>query len=146
MTGGYDCTLLGYLGMVLVLMPAVIYLDLLDPLTMARERVTDESPDGIIVADSEGRMLYANRQAKYLFRELEDKQRYCEVLERPDTLSDESARIELDSRVYRLFTRYIEQKGMDYGKICFSGEYVARDPHADQCRDRSERNDSPGEP
>ena len=119
--GGYDTTIIGYLISVTILMFTMLRLNLLDTLSLAKDRVLDELADGIVVIDRNENVIYRNVKAKELFNSLEEKNG-TGTIEKIAQLCKNQELLHIADRIYMADEVEIVTDEKYYGKI-----YVVRD-------------------
>lgn len=104
--GGYDCTLLGYLFVTVILSFSYIRLGFFDVATLAQEQAVEHINTGIVVYDNSDNLAFQNGQAKFL--EIEGKVR---------ELAHTGEFFFRRERVYRVEEQPVEKKGVRFGMM-----------------------------
>lgn len=118
---GYDTTIPAYLIATLLLLVLITRYDLLDTLSLVKERVMDEFVEGLLVIDQNENLLYANTKVQMLFSQLQqgDSESAKEQLH---NLCMTDQKLVFENNIYEIYEKEIEKNGRFYGKM-----FVVRD-------------------
>lgn len=120
-SGGYDTTIPAYLIATLLLLVLITRYDLLDTLSLVKERVMDELTEGLLVIDQNENMLYANAKVEMLFSQL--KQGDSEsAKEQLHDLCMSDRKLVFENNIYEIYEKEIVKNDRYYGKM-----FVVRD-------------------
>lgn len=115
-TRGYDSTLPAHLVSALLLLFAMVKYGLLDTVTLAKEAVIDEFADGLVVLDSEERLIYSNPQVYRICPGLQNEKN-PHFIERIEQASQSGEKLHLGNYVYQVSKRNIVRGDIEYGKM-----------------------------
>ena len=119
---GYDSTLPAYLICAVLLLIAMVRYDLLDAVSLVKDNMFDELPDGLLVVDNFRHIAYANVTMKVLYPDYE-KQDGRAVLEELNRVCEENETLEKGNhRIYEVNRKEIIKDDVSYGQM-----YVAKD-------------------
>ncbi len=113
--GLFDVTVLGYFFSTTIMLVAILAYDLLGTEDIARDFVMDRLSEGVIAADTEGRVQYFNKTARRLYPEIGMREAGIpgEVI-RAAMCGDN---IEIEGRVYAPEVNSITYNGENYGTL-----------------------------
>lgn len=120
-SGGYDTTILAYLIATLLLLVLITKYDLLDTLSLVKERVMDELTEGLLVIDQNENLLYANAKVQMLFSQLKEGDSES-TKEQLHDLCMTDQKLVFENNIYEIYEKELVKNDRYYGKM-----FVVRD-------------------
>lgn len=115
-TKGYDITLSAYFIDTVLLSVLIFREKIFHTLALARDLAIDSLAEGLVVVDTQEKVIYFNRKAEQIYEGVSIGK--CEaVLEDMDECISEKKNIVRDKRIYTASSHLIEQEHTYYGKM-----------------------------
>lgn len=115
MTGGYDCTVLGYAIGTFFMYVAIFKYKLLDTLQLAKDYVVDELSEAVMVVNRDKKLEYYNKPAAMILgRRTLEPERWIQAIEKNVQAGEP---VELDGRIYSPQEKDLYEGEELYGRI-----------------------------
>lgn len=128
-TGGYDTTLLSYVVGSILIQICVMKYDMLDAVEIARDKITEELAQGILVVSVSGEVIYQNPQIQRIFSPDGgwDTNKIFETLQQNLELGEKLC---LGENIYEVNQKDMIKGGIGYGKMYIVNDVTANHNHA----------------
>ena len=124
-TGGYDLTAIGYLISATLLLISMVRYNLFDALTLAKDDISDEMEEGLIVVDRMDKIIYFNKRAKVIFPEI-DASEQLQFVDKMNLLVETKEEFRREERIYEIRSREIIRNDEFYGKTFVINDITER--------------------
>lgn len=124
-TGGYDVTAIGYLISASLLLISMVRYNLFDALTLAKDDISDEMEEGLIVVDRMDKIIYYNKRTKSIFPEVSDT-KITNFVQTLNWLVENKKEFKHNDCVYEIRSREIIRNDEFYGKTFVINDITER--------------------
>lgn len=114
-TGGYDCTVMGYTIGTVFMCAAIFKYNLMDTTQIAKDYVVDELSEAVLVVDQQGKLEYYNKPADEILGKFTQSLEGC--IREMETAIETGNPIELDGRIYSPEEKELYQNEEPCGKV-----------------------------
>lgn len=115
-TGGYDVTNLAYIVSTVLLLILMTKYNLLDTMSLAKDRIVDELSEGVLVFDHKGGLIFANIKAQRIYPDIFGSES-GQITSKLRQYSKLGEKLFLDENVYEIYEKEIVDHGVIHGSL-----------------------------